>query len=172
VHKCRNCHFRSKNHVLLRRQSGGFLRSTAKPSSFSLPAAVRRCKIDFRLRTLGLHVKRSIPKPSFPIALNMIPSNFMLGGAMGIVLTIIIPSIKTRYTDVFKRRRALSFLQDSVSGLPGPISTYLTLDTQIYLIYTCTCTFPSSPGPKTQGSAQNNFLKKLSTTFNSHPPLI
>lgn len=90
---------------------------------------------------------------------------------MGIVLTIIVPSIKIRYTDVFKRRRALSFLQDSVSGLPGPISTYLTLDTQIYLIYTCTCTFPSNL-PKTQGSAQNNFLKKLSTTFNSHPPLI
>jgi hypothetical protein len=53
----------------------------------------------------------------------------MPGGAMGIVLTIIVPAIKIRFTDVFKRRRALSFLQDSVSSLPGPISKCLTLIT-------------------------------------------
>lgn len=53
----------------------------------------------------------------------------MPDGAMGIVLTIIVPAIKIRFTDVFKRRCALSFLQDSVSGLPGPISNCLTLVT-------------------------------------------
>jgi hypothetical protein len=59
VEQCRKCEFRSKRHVL-RRQIRDLHRSAAEISSFSLPAAVSRGEIDFRLRAGGISPSQSL----------------------------------------------------------------------------------------------------------------
>ena len=50
------CQFRSNRHVL-RRQIGHLHRSAAEVSSFSLPGAVRRDEIDYRLSATGISLR-------------------------------------------------------------------------------------------------------------------
>eukprot|EP01049_Picozoa_sp_SAG25_P001429 SAG25_NODE_63_length_17756_cov_10.156765_3_plen_237_part_00 len=59
MEQCCKCEFRSKRHVL-RRQSGDLHRSASEISSFSLPAAVSRGEIDFRLRAGGISPRTSL----------------------------------------------------------------------------------------------------------------